>query len=45
MILFLAKSLSLPGVAMIICGFLLGLLKSEILSSKGTPPKYAPNLN
>jgi len=39
MTLFLAKSRSLPGVAMIICGFLLGFLKSEMLSYKGTPPK------
>lgn len=45
MILFLAKSFSLPGVAMITCGVLFGFLKSAILSYRGTPPKYAPNRN
>lgn len=45
MTLFLAKSNNLPGVEIIMCGFLFGFLNSAILSSSGTPPKNAPHLN
>lgn len=45
MTLFFAKSKSLPGVAIMMCGLLLGFLKSAIFYSRGTPPKKAPHLN
>lgn len=43
--LFLAKSKSLPGVAIMTCGVLVGFLNYCIFYSSGTPPKKAPNLN